>query len=328
MNITILGAGAWGSALAISLAGRHDVTLWARNPAQINEMAASRSNPRYLPGFEFPSALHLEANLPAALQSATLVLAVVPTAGLRPLLREVAATGMRTPLIWACKGFESGTAKLPHEVAAEELGSAHPCGVLSGPSFAQEVAGGLPTALTLAARDAAFARDSAALLHSPRLRIYSSDDVIGVEIGGAVKNVMAIAAGICDGMQFGLNARAALVTRGLAEITRLGLSLGGRLETFQGLTGAGDLILTCTGSLSRNREVGVRLAQGQGLESILRELGHVAEGVSTAREVARLADARGVDMPITRAVCRVLYENVPAKRVVEELLNREPKSEN
>jgi len=327
MNIAILGAGAWGTALAIGLSGKHAVTLWTRNAAQVADMAASRAS-AYLPGYALPQSVRLEADLPAALSSTELIISVVPTAGLRPLLREVAAANVSIPHIWACKGFESGTAKLPHEVAQEELGSGVSCGVLSGPSFAQEVAAGLPTALTLASADVNFARSTAAILHSPRLRIYSSDDVSGVEIGGAVKNVMAIASGICDGMGFGYNARAALITRGLAEITRLGLALGGRMETFLGLTGAGDLILTCTGDLSRNREVGLRLARGQGLESILRELGHVAEGVSTAREVARLAEEHDVDMPITRAVCRVLYEGVPAKMAVEELLNREPKAEN
>jgi glycerol-3-phosphate dehydrogenase (NAD(P)+) len=327
MNIAILGAGAWGTALAISMSGKHNVMLWARNAQQVTAMSASRISP-YLPGFELSQAVRVESNLPTALESAELIIAVVPVAGLRPLLRSLTATGVTIPIIWACKGFESGTAKLPHEVAHEELGSHFPCGVLSGPSFAQEVAAGQPTALTLASMDANFARRTAAQLHSPRLRIYSSDDIGGVEVGGAVKNVMAIAAGICDGMGFGYNARAALITRGLAEITRLGLALGGRMETFLGLTGAGDLILTCTGDLSRNREVGLRLARGQGLESILRELGHVAEGVSTAREVARLADQHGVDMPITKAVCRVLYEGVPAKTAVEALLNREPKAEN
>ena len=327
MNIAILGAGAWGTALAISLSGKHTVTLWTRNADQVTAMAASRIS-QYLPGYALPQTVRLEAGLPATLSSAELIISMVPTAGLRPLLREVAATGASIPYIWACKGFESGTAKLPHEVVQEELGSGVACGVLSGPSFAQEVAAGQPTALTLASADVNFACSTAAILHTPRLRIYSSDDVSGVEVGGAVKNVMAIASGICDGMGFGYNARAALITRGLAEITRLGLALGGRTETFLGLTGAGDLILTCTGDLSRNREVGLRLARGQGLESILRELGHVAEGVSTAREVARLAAEHGVDMPITRAVCRVLYESVPAKTAVEELLNREPKAEN
>jgi len=327
MKISILGAGAWGSALSISLAGRHDVTLWTRNAEQLAAMATSRES-AYLPGFFLPPAVCLEASLPAALASAELIISMVPTAGFRAVLHQVAQSGTDAPVIWACKGFEAGSAKLPHQIVQEVLRSRIPHGVLSGPSFAQEVAAGLPTALTLAAQDAAFAQEMAARLHAPRLRIYASDDVVGVEVGGAVKNVMAIAAGICDGMGFGHNARAALITRGLAEITRLGLALGGKMETFLGLTGVGDLILTCTGDLSRNRAVGQRLARGQQLTDILRELGHVAEGVTTAREVSRLAEREGVDMPITRAVCRVLYEAMPASAAVEELLNREPKMEN
>ena len=328
MNISIFGAGAWGTGLAISLSARHNITLWTHNPDHAAELAQSRSNQRYLPGFALPESVRIEAHVERALQMADLVLVVVPTAGFRAVLKQAAAAGLRVPLLWACKGFEAGTAKLLHQVAAEELGGRVPCGVLSGPSFAKEVAAGLPTAITLASQDATFARAAAAELHAPRLRIYHSDDVAGVEVGGAVKNVMAIAAGICDGMQLGYNARAALITRGLAEITRLGIALGGKPATFMGLTGLGDLVLTCTGDLSRNRTVGLKLAQGESLEKILRELGHTAEGVSTAREVARMADGLAVEMPITQEVCRVLYEGVPAKAAVEELLNREPKPEN
>jgi glycerol-3-phosphate dehydrogenase (NAD(P)+) len=217
---------------------------------------------------------------------------------------------------------------LPHQVVAEELGGKARCGVLSGPSFAQEVAKGLPTALTLASHDEPFAHAMALELHSPRLRVYSSPDVVGVEVGGAVKNVMAIAAGISDGMGYGYNARAALITRGLAEIGRLGVAMGGRPETFMGLTGAGDLILTCTGDLSRNRTVGLRLARGEKLEAILGDLGHIAEGVNSAAEVMRLARNIDVEMPITRAVCQVLFEGMPPGKAVEGLLNREPKAEN
>ena len=328
MKIAILGAGAWGTALAINLSGRHRVTLWSHKPEHVAEMAAQRSNARYLPGFDFPAALALEANLDAALGQAEMVLAVVPTAGLRGLLRQIAASGAHLPVVWACKGFEPDSAKLAHQVASEELGAGVDCGVLSGPSFAQEVAAQLPTALTLAADNPRFAHDAALQLHSSRLRVYTSSDVVGVEIGGAVKNVMAIAAGISDGMGFGCNARAALITRGLAEMTRLGLALGGKPETFMGLTGAGDLILTCTGDLSRNRTVGLKLAKGLRLEAILDELGHIAEGVSTAREVLRLAGGLGVEMPITHAVCQVLFEGLPPGQAVEELLAREPKAEN
>lgn len=327
-KIAVLGAGAWGTALAISLASRHQVALWARNSEQCVEMDESRTNTRYLPGFNLAETINLESNVEIALSMAELALIVVPTAGLRPLLREIAVSGSKVPLIWACKGFESGTMKLPHEVFSEELPHGVATGVLSGPSFAQEVASGQPAALTLASGDKIFAQDAAALIHSPRLRVYSSDDVVGVEVGGAVKNVMAIAAGISDGMGFGNNARAALITRGLAEMTRLGMALGGKPETFMGLTGAGDLILTCTGDLSRNRSVGLKLAHGESLERVLHELGHIAEGVFTAREVQRLALQMNVEMPITEAVCKVLYEGLPAKYAVEALLNRDQKPEN
>ena len=328
MKIAVLGAGAWGTALAISLATRHEVHLWTRNPAQCAEMSEERVNRRYLPGFPFPDALRIELKLEQALDQADLALVVVPTAGFRQVVRQIAELGAMMPLLWACKGFEAGTAKLPHQVVAEELGGKAQCGALSGPSFAQEVAKGLPTALTLASRDELFAHAMALELHSPRLRVYSSPDVVGVEVGGAVKNVMAIAAGISDGMGYGYNARAALITRGLAEIGRLGVAMGGRPETFMGLTGAGDLILTCTGDLSRNRTVGLRLAQGQTLDTILTELGHIAEGVHSAREVSRLAESMNVEMPISRAVCQVLFEGMPPGKAVEGLLNREPKAEN
>lgn len=325
MKITVLGAGAWGTALALSQADRHDVTLWARNPKQVGEMAAERTNRRYLPGFAFPPALRLESDFAAALIGAELVLSVVPTAGFRHTLRELASL-IQVPVVWASKGFEPGSTALPHQVAREELKGV-PCGVLSGPSFAQEVAKGLPTALTLASIDEAFANETAHQLHGGRLRIYTSNDVAGVEIGGAVKNVMAIAAGISDGMGFGYNARAALITRGLAEIARLGVAMGGRMETFMGLTGMGDLILTCTGDMSRNRTVGLRLAQGKTLADILNDLGHVAEGVHTAREVLALSERSRVDMPITRAVCSVLFDGVSPGAALEGLLNRELKAE-
>lgn len=328
MNITIIGAGAWGTALAISLAAKHQIVLWARDANQVAQIAANRINQRYLPDFSLPLSVSVQADLHVALASAELILVVTPTDAFRSLLRSIATCAPGIPLLWGCKGLEAGTAKLLHQVAQEELKSAIPFGVLSGPSFAQEVAAGLPTALTLASSDHAFASGSAAQLHSPRLRIYTCDDLIGVEVGGAVKNVMAIAAGISDAMGYGYNARAALITRGLSEITRLGLALGGRLETFMGLTGMGDLILTCTGDLSRNRMVGKKLAQGLSLEKILRELGHTAEGVVSAREVHRLARNLNVEMPITQAVCRVLYDGLPAKDAVDGLLNREQKAEN
>lgn len=327
MNITILGAGAWGTALAISLSIRHHVTLWARDAAQVGAMRASRCNQRYLPEAALPPALRLTSDLNDALASAEFILIAVPISALRTTLRQIAQLPAPVPVIWACKGFEADTAQLPHQIAAEILPQTFQYGVLSGPSFALEVARGLPTALTLASGDGEFARQAAQSLHHARLRIYSSDDIVGVEVGGAIKNVLAIAAGIADGMGFGHNARAALITRGLAEMTRLGLKLGGRAETLGGLSGAGDLILTCTGDLSRNRQVGILLAQQQALPDILRQLGHVAEGVYTVREVHRLAQRLDVDMPISAAVYRVLYEHVPAANAVEDLLNRVPNAE-
>lgn len=327
MNIAVLGAGAWGTALAIHLARRYPVTLWARNPEQVAAMREARANYRYLGDFPFPDALQPEADLHVALNAADLVLSVVPTAGFRQILREIRASGCTAPLVWANKGLENATAKLMHEVVAEELPSGQLRGILSGPSFAGELAKGLPTAMTLASADAGFACEAAAVMHGGTVRVYSSNDVVGVAVGGALKNVMAIAAGISDGMGFGSNARAALITRGLAEITRFGLALGGRLETFMGLAGAGDLILTCTGDASRNRTVGLRLARGETLEQIVSSLGHVAEGVHTTREVFNRARDLGVEMPITHEVHRVLSEGLPPRMAVENLLNREQKAE-
>lgn len=328
MNITVLGAGAWGTALAISLSASHRVTLWGRDAAQIAAMADRRSNEHYLPNIPFPVSLGLTHELGPALASAQLVIIVVPVSGLRSTLQQVAALApVPVPVVWACKGFEQGSALLPHQVVDETLSAEFSRGVLSGPSFAQEVARGLPTALTLAAHDEDTARTLAHTLHHARLRVYSSTDVVGVEVGGAVKNVLAIASGISDGMGFGYNARAALITRGLAEMTRLGLKLGGRAETLGGLSGAGDLILTCTGDLSRNRKVGVLLAQQHALPEILQQLGHVAEGVYTVREVYRLAQRLQVDMPICAAVHGVLYEGIPAAQAVDALLGRSPQDE-
>ncbi len=327
MKVAVLGAGAWGSALAISLASQHAVTLWARDAEQIDTLARERQNARYLPGFIFPDSIHYSADLLHAIRRAEFILAVVPTSGFRALLSALTQAGNTAPVVWACKGFEPGGGQLLHQVAAASLPASVARGVLSGPSFAQEVAQGLPCALTLAAHDAAFAQDAVACLHNHHLRVYSSTDVVGVELGGAVKNVMAIAAGISDGMGFGYNARAALITRGLAEITRLGLALGGKLETFMGLAGVGDLMLTCTGDLSRNRRVGVQLAQGQSLDPILKQLGHTAEGVHTCAEVLHLAGTLKVDMPITRAVHSVMFKGVPPRQALEALLSREPKAE-
>lgn len=328
MKIAVLGAGAWGTALAISLCSRHSVTLWTKFPDHLAELTSQRVNKSFLPDFPLPNVLNLTSDLDAALDGTDLALIVVPVAALRETMRSIKATGKPVPVVWGCKGFESKVAKLPHQIVDEEYAGVAPYGVLSGPSFAQEVAEGLPTALTLASHDEVFSQMIAAKLHSNLLRIYSSKDVVGVEIGGAVKNVITIAAGISDGMGFGHNARAALITRGLSEMTRLGIKLGGYKETFMGLSGVGDLILTCTGDLSRNRRVGLMLAAGQSLAEILEKLGHVAEGVHTAEEVQRLSQTLAIEMPIIQAVCSILNEAVSARDAVESLLNREPTSEN
>ncbi len=326
MNITILGAGAWGTALAIALSRQHAITLWTRDRAQ-RATLRERHHSAYLPDVALPAAIAIAEELQAALGQADVVLVATPTAGLRATLQAIRLAGASMPVVWACKGFETSTGLLPHQVVSETLGNAARCAALSGPSFALEVARGQPTALTLAAHNEAFARELAAQLHQPVLRVYFSDDLSGVEVGGAVKNVMAIATGIADGLALGQNARAALITRGLAELTRLGMAMGGRAETFMGLTGMGDLILTCTGDLSRNRRVGLELGRGRPLDDILRELGHVAEGVQTAREVERRAAALAVDMPITASVCDVLFRGVAPRDAVEQLLARDPKAE-
>jgi glycerol-3-phosphate dehydrogenase (NAD(P)+) len=314
-RVAVLGAGAWGTAIACVLAARRDVTLWARDPAQAEALARTRRNERYLPGVELPRSVKVTAELPAA----ELFLAATPVAGLREL---TARLPRESALVWLCKGFEAGTGMLPHQIVQQPR-----CGALSGPSFADEVARGLPCALTLASRDAGFAREAASILHGGTMRVYYSADLVGVEIGGAVKNVMAIAAGISDGLGLGHNARAALITRGLAEVTRLGVALGGKPETFMGLAGAGDLILTATGDLSRNRRVGLELAKGARLEEVLRSLGHVAEGVYSAREVAKLAKARNVEMPVTDVVNAVLAGKLQPRDAVEQLLARDLKPE-
>ena len=327
MKIGIVGAGAWGSGLAIALCGKHRITLWARDGASAAAIAAERCNTRYLPGVPIPDGVLVRPESGAKFGEQDMLLVATPTAALREVLEKVRAAKFAGPVIWACKGFEQASAKLPHEVAAEVLGARAPCGALSGPSFALEVARGLPAALTLAAREADFAKRIARELHQPTLRVYYSTDVVGVELSGAVKNVMAIAAGISDGLGLGLNARAALITRGLAELARLGTAVGGKAETFMGLAGAGDLILTCTGDLSRNRRVGLLLASGAPLGATLEQLGHVAEGVYSARAVESLASEKGVDMPITRAVCGVLFRGSSPREAAQALLARDPREE-
>jgi glycerol-3-phosphate dehydrogenase (NAD(P)+) len=324
MRVAVLGAGAWGTAIAAVLAARLQVSLWAQRAEHAQAIAATRRNERYLPGIDLPKPVAVTSDLPHAVGGAQLVLVATPVSGLRDVLQRLDGVAR---VVWLCKGFEEETGLLPHQVVEETLGAQAQAGALSGPSFAEEVARGLPCALTLASRSAPFARDAAALLHGGRMRVYYSADVVGVEIGGAVKNVMAIAAGISDGLGLGQNARAALVTRGLAEIGRLSAALGGQPETVMGLAGAGDLILTATGDLSRNRRVGLELARGKPLREILAQLGHVAEGVRSAKEVARLAQARGVDMPVSAAVNAVLGGALSPVAAVESLLSRDAKRE-
>ncbi|KAF1016726.1 MAG: NAD(P)H-dependent glycerol-3-phosphate dehydrogenase [Burkholderia sp.] len=332
MKVAVLGAGAWGTALAAHLAARHDTLLWARDRALLSRLYAHHENSRYLPGVSLPAALRCEPELAAALaHGATddaLCVIGAPVAGLRAMCVAMHDVGcVPAHLVWVCKGFEPDTELMPHQMIAEVLPRHASHGVLSGPSFAHEVAQGLPVALTVASGSTACRDRTLQAFHHGAMRIYSSDDVVGVEVGGAVKNVLAIATGVADGLGLGLNARAALITRGLIEMSRLGVMLGGRAETFTGLTGLGDLILTATGDLSRNRKVGQQLAQGLSLEEILQALGHVAEGVRCARTVLGLTQAQAIDMPITEAVCSMLFDGVAPRDAVIRLLRRDAKTE-
>lgn len=331
-HTVVLGAGAWGTALAISAArhGSTRVTLWARDPAQAIAIDRERENRRYLSGLPLPQDLRVVSGEAAPwVAEANLVIVATPMAALRGWLSEL--RGLAVPVAWLCKGFERAASPdepglLGHEIAAAVAPGVR-TGVLSGPSFAQEVARGQPTALVAASAHAEVRDALVSAFHGPTLRVYANDDVAGVEVGGAVKNVLAIATGLCDGLNLGLNARAALITRGLAEMTRLGLALGARAETFMGLSGLGDLVLTATGDLSRNRQVGRRLAKGQTLDEAVASLGHVAEGVYSARTVAQRASRLGVDMPITDAVVELLEGRLRPDEAVAALMGRDPKTE-
>ncbi|WP_423821937.1 NAD(P)H-dependent glycerol-3-phosphate dehydrogenase [Salinisphaera sp. SPP-AMP-43] len=327
--LAVIGAGSWGTALALQLARRgHAVRLWGRDPEAIRRMATERVNARYLPEAEFPSTLEPVADLAAALNGADDVLVVVPSHALRRCLEAVAAhLAPQQRVLWATKGLEPDTALLPHEVAAEVLGEARATGVLSGPSFAGEVGRGLPTAVTIASADAAFANDMAHAFHDGVFRVYTSSDVIGVGVGGAVKNVLAIAVGISDGLGYGANARALLITRGLSEMMRLGVALGGSRETLTGMAGLGDLLLTCSDDQSRNRRMGLALAAGDDVAGAEARIGQVVEGVRVAREVDRMARQHGIDMPIVAQVYRVLHEGVSPQTAVRELAERPSRSE-
>ena len=345
MNIIVLGAGAWGTALAISASrgfasnakAAHTVTLWSRDAAQAANMQSQRCNAKYLPQVAFPESLQIASgDFTSLVKTADVVIIGTPMSGLRGMLLQLADA--TCPVAWLCKGFEAGVAGaeglLGHEIYAQIASTQAKTtqkplktGILSGPSFALEVAKGQPTAL-VAASDLADVRDALTqAFHSPTLRVYGSSDVAGVEVGGAVKNVLAIATGLCDGLQLGLNARAALITRGLAEMTRLGLVLGADIETFMGLSGLGDLVLTATGDLSRNRKVGLLLAQGKTLSEAVASLGHVAEGVYCARTVSQRALSLGVDMPITQCVVKVLDGTLSAKQAVALLMGRDATEE-
>jgi glycerol-3-phosphate dehydrogenase (NAD(P)+) len=329
MKIAVFGAGAWGTALAANAARRHEVVLCARDPEQARALGTERENRRYLPGVPLPASLVIRPGTPESISNiaaaSDLAIVATPMAGLREMLTHLRRHS--TPVAWLCKGFEApmegNEGLLGHEVKAQAAPGLRG-GVLSGPSFAQEVAGGRPTALVAASEDASLRQALVTAFHAGNLRVYANDDLTGVEVGGAVKNVLAIATGLCDGLNLGLNARAALITRGLAEMTRLGVALGARTETFMGLSGLGDLVLTATGDLSRNRKVGVLLAQGLSLQAATASLGHVAEGVLCARAVVARGERLGVEMPISRAVVGLLAGELEPAHAVAALMAREP----
>jgi glycerol-3-phosphate dehydrogenase (NAD(P)+) len=327
--IAVLGAGPWGTALSMQLSrsGR-SVLLWDFEEAHIADIAASGRNRRNFPDLDLPKSLTAQPLLETAVQAAEILLVAVPSHAFSGLLSGIKALLPGKRVAWACKGFEPGTGRFLHDVAAEVLGTEIPLAVVTGPSFAAEVARNLPTAVTVAGTDAAFTTEFAQLLHGGNFRAYTIDDMTGAELGGAVKNVMAIGTGICDGLGLGDNARAALITRGLAEMMRLGQALGARPETLMGLAGLGDLVLTCTGDLSRNRRMGLALGRGHGVAETIKDIGEVVEGVNAAKEVRRLADEYGVSMPITKQVHGILHEGWDPAEGVRRLLAREQKAEN
>lgn len=329
-NIAVLGAGSWGTALAIQLARNgHQIRLWGRNVEVQNEIAETRQNSRYLPGIDLPRTINMVSDLDHALQASQIIVVVIPSEGFRHVLRKVARAlnGEKIPLVWATKGLEPKSAKLLHQVVDEELGSGTDKAIISGPSFAREVALGLPTAVTVAADDLQFAGEIASLFHGDWFRVYTSDDIVGVELGGALKNVLAIATGISDGLSFGANARAALITRGLSEIMRLGACFNAHRDTLSGLSGLGDLVLTCTDNQSRNRRFGLAIGQGIQRKAAIRNIGQAVEGAETARVVERLSCDKKVEMPIAEAVYRILYKDLNPQVAVTELLARDLKVE-
>lgn len=326
--MTVIGAGSWGTALAIQCArAGHPTRLWGRDAALLEAMQRARRNERYLPEAQFPKSLEAVADLSQALSGARDVLVAVPSSAFRAVLLEIRAhLDDATRLCWASKGFERHTGLLPHQVAADVLGD-RPGAVLSGPTFAREVGAGLPTAMTVASRDVEFAKELALRLSGPKFRAYTQTDIVGVEVGGAVKNVIAVGSGIADGMGFGANTRVALITRGLAEMMRLGLALGAERRTFMGLAALGDLVLTCTDDQSRNRRLGLALGRGGSLQEAERAIGQVVEGVTAASAVRLVAEREGVDMPICLEVYRVMHEARPVRDALQALMGREVRSE-
>jgi glycerol-3-phosphate dehydrogenase (NAD(P)+) len=327
-TVAVLGAGSWGTALAAVLARNGaDVTLWGRDPAAIAQMAATRCNARYLPELQLPRELALSADLAASVRSARVVLVVTPSHAFGDLLGRIAADfSADAGLAWATKGFDPASGRFLHELAAQYLPSA-PAAIVTGPSFAREVAQGLPTAVTVHSATPAFAHDVAKLLHSTHFRAYTGNDVIGAELGGAMKNVLAVATGVADGMHLGLNARAGMITRGLNEMLRLGAAIGARPETLMGLAGLGDLVLTCTGDLSRNRRLGLALGRGVPLAAAVAEIGQVVESLETVDTIMRLAGSHDIELPIAGAVQRVLHEEITPAEGLRQLLARERKPE-
>jgi glycerol-3-phosphate dehydrogenase (NAD(P)+) len=327
--VAVLGAGSWGSALAIQFArAGHATRLWSRNAADAAAMRAERRNRRYLPEARFPDGVTIHDDLSAAVNGASAIILAVPSHALRALLGQLKPLlAHDARLAWATKGFELDTGKLPHQVAHDVLGDRYPVAVLSGPTFAREVGMGLPTAMTIASPDAGYAAQLARSLHASNFRAYTSNDIVGVEVGGAVKNVLAVGAGLSDGLGFGANTRIALITRGLTEVTRLGVALGAHAETFMGLAGLGDLVLTSTDDQSRNRRFGLALAAGKSVAQALQEIGQVVEGYSAARAVHAVAQRENVDMPLVDGIYRILYENEPARDVVKDLMTRPIRSE-
>ena len=330
LTIAVVGAGSWGTALALQLA-RSGCNVRLGGVVEIDlleAMADDRENTRYLPGVSFPDSLTVHPDLADCLDGADDVLVVVPSHGLRDTLGQIKPLlGPDTRICWATKGFELSTGKLPHQVAAEVLGPDVPVAVLSGPTFAKEVGAGLPTAMTIASNNANFARELAEAISSDNFRAYTSDDMIGVEVGGAVKNALAIGAGMSDGLGFGANTRIALINRGLVELMRLGVALGAKKETFMGLAGMGDLVLTCTDDLSRNRRMGLALAAGKTVEETQKEIGQVVEGVKAAKAVHDVAGKLGIEMPIVDVVYRILYEDLSPREAVSALMKRQLKPE-